>query len=233
MDFTLEKIIQKPTWKQVLLDLIITEQINPWDVDIAKMADGFIKKIKEINDMELYLSANMILASAILLKYKSSVLDNIKEQEYNEEPIEEYEDETQEREQKPEIKKLEFLTRLPPKRPITLQEIINEIDAIVKFEEKRKKTKKEVYVRKLNIRLDSENIEQQMKDIYLTILKKIEEQDEKLVLFSKLLGNNKNRKKIISTLTTLLHLTKDKKIDIVQKELYGEIKIYPIKEINE
>lgn len=44
----IEKIVEKPTWRTVLVELITTKKLDPWDVDIIALTEGFLEKIKEM-----------------------------------------------------------------------------------------------------------------------------------------------------------------------------------------
>ena len=35
-------------WKEIIFDLIHTEQLDPWDIDISLLAEKFLGKIKEL-----------------------------------------------------------------------------------------------------------------------------------------------------------------------------------------
>ena len=70
----LETMVSKPTWKEILLDLISTNSIDPWNIDLVTLADAFIKRVREMERMDFMMQANVILAASILLKYKSNYL---------------------------------------------------------------------------------------------------------------------------------------------------------------
>ena len=38
-------------WQEIIYDLINTEQLNPWDVDIILLTDKFLAKIEEYEEM--------------------------------------------------------------------------------------------------------------------------------------------------------------------------------------
>lgn len=225
MTFQLEQMVQRPTWKQALLELIITEKLDPWNIDIAKITNGFIEKIKEMKTLELFIPANMILASAILLRYKSDVL-RFQEEHVEQEMVAEEGIETGE---KPQIKELKLLSRIPPKRPITLPELMEELDRVLKYEEKRGKIEKRKVEAILNLKIEARDIEKQMQDVYDMILKQMNGGEH--VLFSDLISE-KEKKDVVYTLLSLLHLSQDNKINIKQKKLFGEIFISPEKNKN-
>ena len=59
------------SWQTVLYDLVKTEQMNPWDLDISLMTQKYIETVKQMKEANLKISGKVVLASAILLKIKS------------------------------------------------------------------------------------------------------------------------------------------------------------------
>ncbi|MDD5022998.1 MAG: segregation/condensation protein A [Candidatus ainarchaeum sp.] len=224
MSIQLEQMVQSPTWKQVLLELIITEKIDPWNVDIVKIAEGFLNKIKEMKTLELFIPANMILASAILLRYKSQVID------LNEQPQVFYDEGTEETIEKPVIAELTPIARIPPKRQITFTDLVEELDKLMEYEEKRGKIEKERVETVLNLKIEGIDIEKQMNEVYNMILDNMN--GGEYVLFSNLISEKKNKREIVHVLLSVLHLTQESKIEIQQKKLFEDIEIVPIREKN-
>ncbi len=221
MSVELEEIIQRPTWKQVLLELIVNEQLDPWNIDIVKVSDGFLKKIKDMKNLELFMPANMILASAILLRYKSTVLRFEEEELVEDVPIEEIEDERIDRKS---IEELELAGRIAPKRPITITELVEELDKVMTYQEEKKKKIERRVERILNLKIEGIDIEKQMEKVYEIILEHMEGNEK--ILFSNLISNKEQRREIIHTLLSILHLTQEKKINLEQEKSFGEIFIW-------
>ena len=62
------------TWKDIIYNLVKTEQMNPWDVDLSKLTAKYIQTVKDMKEMNYQLSGKVLLASAVLLKIKSQRL---------------------------------------------------------------------------------------------------------------------------------------------------------------
>ena len=83
----LEMLMKKDeiTWQTILHDLVNSNEINPWDIDISILTNKYIEIVKKMQESNLFISGKVLLASAILLKIKSerlisediSVLDNL------------------------------------------------------------------------------------------------------------------------------------------------------------
>ena len=67
-------LIDQPAWKSILIELVKKERMNPWSIDISDLTVKYIAKINSLSSTDLRLPANAILASALLLKFKSNVL---------------------------------------------------------------------------------------------------------------------------------------------------------------
>ena len=65
------ELAQQPEWKQILVDVVKKEDIDPWDVNISVLTDKFMSKLNEMKKFDFRIPANAILASSILLRLKS------------------------------------------------------------------------------------------------------------------------------------------------------------------
>ena len=59
------------TWQTIIYDLVKSEEMNPWDIDISKLSAKYLDTIKKMKQTNLFISGKVVLASAILLKIKS------------------------------------------------------------------------------------------------------------------------------------------------------------------
>ncbi|MEM3422185.1 MAG: ScpA family protein [Candidatus Bilamarchaeaceae archaeon] len=219
-----ERIVVKPTWKEILLDLIAQNKIDPWNVDIVKLADEFLNRVKELKTLDLGLHANVILAAAILLKYKSDYLKYfsappvIAEVQEVQEIIDTSLIETQ----------LSLVGRLPPKRQITMDELIAEMEKVIKYETNEiKRMPKGAITKTIDLVLDLEDIEKLKEEMLSRVKNNIDESG--FATFSSIL-REKTRMEIIQVLISLLHLAQEKRVSIYQEKLFGEILIAIIEE---
>lgn len=217
MDLPLASIVRKPSWKQLLIDLVVTEKLDPWDIDIVKVADGFFKLVREMEKVDFHMPANLILASAILLKYKSNALRVFIEPEpMGEEALPELiiEDEGM-------VLPLQIKSRIPPKTPLTLNELITEMEKAIKYDDAEIPARARAAPREtLEITLPDYDIEKEMEKLYFRM--KEEMDSESLVLFSSLI-KQKTPTETIRTLAPLLHLAQEKAVGLRQDKFWGEI----------
>ena len=73
-------------WIRMIKESIEKKKIDPWNINIAEIADLYMGKIKEFKRFDIRLSADVILVGGILLRMKSEVLygecEVVNEEEY-------------------------------------------------------------------------------------------------------------------------------------------------------
>ena len=63
-------------WQEIIYDLINTEQLDPWDVNITILTDKYLEKVKKIEGANFVISSKVLLAASLLLRIKSEILLN-------------------------------------------------------------------------------------------------------------------------------------------------------------
>ncbi|MFA5077022.1 MAG: segregation/condensation protein A [Candidatus Micrarchaeia archaeon] len=206
----IERMVLKPTWKEMLLEMIASERLDPWNIDITVLANGFLKRIKNMKDLELHVPANVILAAAILLKYKSNVL-NFAVEAQPEEVAENYAPE--------EIPQIELVSRIPPKGPITMEDLMREMEKVIKYDNPappKLKPADEI----MNLPAPKFDIEERMDSVFTKVKGKVD--GEGWTTFSQLLDGG-GVEEMVYTLLPLLHLCQRRMVDLKQDEFFGEI----------
>jgi len=213
-----EKIIKTilyDDWEQVLI--LMTQDMDPWDIDIVKLSEKFTKYIKVIHSRNLRVPARIILASSIIYRMKCEVLPIWESEEKDEENNEDL-DKEEFIEAGPEIKipPLYLPVKREVKRKITLDELVEALNKAMKVRKKR--IMRQIVVLEMN----QKNFTEHMEKFYEKILEILE--SEGLIFFSEF-EKNKRKEEIIRDFASLLQLMKDKKIVCEQKELFDEILI--------
>ncbi|MFH1520761.1 MAG: hypothetical protein ABID61_03890 [Candidatus Micrarchaeota archaeon] len=221
-----ESMVSKPTWKDILLDSISSNSIDPWNIDLLALSDAFIKKVRDMERMDFVLQANVILAASILLKYKSNYLKIFNYQT----EITEFVPEETDHIAISEIPALAFASRIPPKRQITLDELIGEMEKILKYDNvERVHIPRGAIVETIDMELSEHDIERDM-DLLLTDIHSNTD-GEGWSLFSRI-TNGADPRQTIYSLVCLLHLVQFGHVDIRQDKLYGEIFIQSLNKQN-
>ncbi len=198
------------TWEGLIRDIIVDEGLDPWDIDIIRLANRF----KEIIDkIDIATAGKFVLVSSILLSMKSERIFQKEEEEIEELIL-------------PILNKREIKLkpRIPAarKRPITLNELIAALKKAVEVKERRekRKKKKEVEFKPKAFEVKKVKIGELIQNLYdklTAMFKKFE-----IIPFSKLVPSW-NRKDIVWTFLPLIHLSAKHKVKLNQEEEFGEI----------
>ena len=222
-------------WQEIIYDLINTEQLDSWDIDIIVLANKYLEKIRKIEEADFFISSKVLLAASLLLRIKSEILlnkyiKNIDEilfgkSEEKKNPLERIElDE--------EIPELVPRSPLPRFKKVTLQELIDSLNKAITTENRR--IKKEIInrnaLRQSSFSLPKKkfNIKDKIKEIYGSLFSHLKDEEKKKVSFTELIGKNKEER--IIALLPLLHLECQKKIWLEQEGHFEEIHIW-LKEV--
>ena len=64
------------SWQAIIYDLIRTEQLDPWDINLEVLADKYVLIIQQIEEANFFISSKVLLAYSLLLRLKSEILKN-------------------------------------------------------------------------------------------------------------------------------------------------------------
>ncbi|MDE1871430.1 MAG: segregation/condensation protein A [Candidatus Micrarchaeota archaeon] len=152
----LQEFVKNATWRELLMELVDTNRLDPWDIDIAKVVDSYIAAVRKMQIMDLHIPANIMLASSILLRMKSETV-NILHEEETLEP----EEELQTFRTIPDVPMLVPRLRLQPKRKITLGELMDALGDAMKVTEKRQSVVRQ-RAEPINLVIEREDIDEKM-----------------------------------------------------------------------
>jgi segregation and condensation protein A len=226
------------TWQTIIFDLVKKEEMNPWDINITLLAQGFIKLVKTLKEMDFRISGRVILAAAILLRLKSSKLldEDITELDkliaMNETTEEEFYEELEAEMASGAIlpngernNDFQLIPRTPQprKRKISVYDLVDALNKALEVKDRREgKAPGEAP----EVKAPKEHIDISIviEDILHQIRKYYGEKQSQLT-FSMLLPSESREDKVY-TFIPLLHLTNQRKIDIDQEKHFGDIDIH-------
>jgi len=219
----LEMIIKEESWEELIYNIVSYEGLDPWDVDIIKLTDSFLKYIEGVKTLDFRIPAKVVLVAAILLKLKSEVLSPIKGEgmEYFPESgltVDEFEQIRQE---------LSNLSLKPPierhvKRKVTLEELVDALNKAMRVEEKKEKVKRILGRRLRNEIGEEEDIEIRINELMSEIDGLLFKLKSEKVEFSKIV-EKWERDEIIRNFMPLLYLSSRGKVETEQEEFFKEI----------
>ncbi len=219
-------------WQEIIYDLINTEQLDPWDINITILTDKYLLIVQEIEEADFFVSSKVLLAASLLLRIKSEILLNKYIKSIDEILFGSKEKLSHVLER---IELDEIVPDLIPRSPIprmkkvTLQELMEALNKAIGTENRR--IKKEIInknaLREAEISLPKKkfNIKNKISEIYSKLFKHFDENKEhKKVSYTDFIGSEKEER--IISFFPLLHLENQKKIWLEQEEHFEEIYIW-------
>jgi segregation and condensation protein A len=228
LDIILDK--DEITWQSIIYELIKTEQMDPWDVNVSLLTQKYIATIKELKEHDFRLSGKVVLAAAMLLKIKSirwitediAALDNLFHSAQDE--MEDFLQDLDERFEPREVIDTQLIPRTPQprKRKVSIYDLVAALEKAL--EVKHRRVLRDIPNLDFHAPAKKRDVSLIIKDIYLKITSFFAAKKERLT-FSMLTPSGSKEDKIY-TFIPLLHLTNQRKIDIEQYQHFGEIEIF-------
>jgi len=217
------------TWQTLIYELVKSEQMDPWDIDITLLTKKYIDIVQKLKELNFRISGKMLLAAAVLLKIKS---DRLLGKDLNDfdslfaQPQDDMfgEDILIEPHLMTDQQKLDLIPRVPQprKRKVSIYDLVNALEQAL--EVKRRRVMDSIPDYSIEIPEKKKDVGEIIKDLYTRIKGFFIVNRGKKLTFTHLIPSS-SKKDIVYTFIPLLHLTNQRKIDLDQKEHFGEIEI--------
>lgn len=216
-------------WQEIIYDLINSEQLDPWDIDIIILTNKYLEKISALEEADFFISSKVLLAAALLLRIKSEMLLNqyvksIDEILFGRKETKKHQLERIELDE--EVPALVPKSPLPRLKRISLQELMQSLEKAIITENRR--IKKEIIrknaLREIEIKVPKKKftIKEKIKEIHIKLVGVLKQR--KSIPFSEFAGNSKEER--IASFSPLLHLETQKKVWLHQNRPLDEIHIW-------
>ncbi len=218
---------EKLSWKAIIYDLINSEQLNPWDIDISLLSTKYLEKIRDLEEHNFFVSSKVLLAAALLLRIKSEILlnydlKNLNDALFGKKEVKKYVQERIEFDE--DVPDLIPRTPLPRFRRVTLQELMSALGKAIKTETRRIKrvTLERQHEIEAAVALPRKgiNLKEEIKRVYGKLREIFKTREDRLA-FSHLAGEKREDR--IAHFVPLLHLDNQKKVWLEQHEAFDEI----------
>ena len=223
---------KEPSWQALIYELIQTEQLDPWDINIALLAQRYLEKIRQLEEANFFISSKVLLAASLLLRIKSEILLNeyirsldeilFGKKEQEKKPMEKIEiDEN-------ELPELFPRTPLPRFRQVSLQELMSALNKAISTESRR--IKREISEKQaerwaqVDIPKTRINIRDRIRQIYAKVSVFFKKKPKSKLSFTELAG--KERESRIAAFLPVLHLSNQQKVWLEQEGHRQEIWIW-------
>ncbi|MBI2175794.1 segregation/condensation protein A [Candidatus Woesearchaeota archaeon] len=235
MQIVLGKESNEVTWRSMIYELVKSEQMDPWNVDISVLSKRYVQMLKKLKELDFRVSGKMVLAAAILLKMKSNLLvgeemaelDRLMspqdEESMNEGFYEEL-DSAYAREHD-QYSPQPLLPRMPQprKRKVSIYDLVISLQKALEVRDRR-------VVRSMprgTIEVPHRKVDmgKLIGDVYGRVMSMFSPQSK--LTFTQLLPKDATKETKILTFMPLLHLANVdyRKLDLLQQENFGEIEI--------
>lgn len=218
----------KLSWQAIIHDLVNTEQLDPWNIDISLLANKYLEKIRILEESNFFISSKVLYAAAWLLRLKSEILLN---QDLPDLDAILYGRKDQEKKSVQE--RIEFdedvpglipRTPLPRFKKVTLQELLASLDLAINTENRRIRkvvlAKQQEMETSISLPKTRINLKDRIHEVYEQ-LKEIFSKQENKVAFSDISGKTSEER--IATFVPLLHLDNQQKVWLEQPGHLEEI----------
>ncbi len=227
---------EEVSWKTIIYDLVKSQQMDPWDIDITLLTQKYIEVIKEMKEHDLRISGKVLLAAAVLLKIKSthlvendiSKLDALISQSQGLDDVEE--------ELSGELgeggRKIQEKYTLIPRNPqprnrkVSIHDLI---DALQRAMATKKKILAKIKPVRFHLPLKKTDIMDVIRDIYHKIEYYTHKDGTITITFNRLLPPHAGREEKVYTFIPLLHLENQEKVELAQEKPFEEIQVSLLK----
>jgi segregation and condensation protein A len=213
--FDIEDLVKEATWKDILIELVKKNELNPWDIDLIDIVEKYVGAVKSMQIFDLRVPANIILAAAVLLRLKSDMLE-LEEKVEQEGIAEEFA-----RPYVP-VDGLSLRLRLPPKSRVSLNELIVALEDVMKLKEYREAKSADEF-RTVPMIFNRADVEADIEEIYATVKNNMD--SEKMLSFSGLKDIAKKEDPLLDLFIPLLFLASKNRVLLIQEKFFEEILI--------
>ncbi len=211
----MQMIISDQSWEQIIQEVITSEALDPWDLDISRLSDRFASHISKLDTMDFKVPAKYVIISAVLLRMKS---DDLQLLDFGREPEADFEPEIASGGfERVDVSPLALPPRRVAHRKIVVEELISALRRVLATQERREVR---AHIRP-NIEISDFDIEERINSLYGRISLLMGQMDGELK-FSDVVPKWE-RGHIIDTFLPLMYLDNARKLHCRQEEFFKDI----------
>jgi segregation and condensation protein A len=222
------------SWQATLHELVNSEQMDPWDVDITILTGKFLDFIKQMKETNLKISGKIILAAAILLRLKSGRfidfdLTNLENLMNSSEEYAEFDEAGNPIYNKANPNDFKIFPRTPQarKRKVSIYDLIGALEKML--ESQQKKVNAIIPLKPLPpMNLKHADINLVIQDVQKRLFAHCDANNTDKLKFSNIVPSDR-KEDVISTFVPLLHLTNQRLTDLNQEVAFNDFDIHVLK----
>ena len=222
------------SWKSILYDLVKSEQMDPWDIDITLLTQKYIQIIKAMQEHDFRISGKILLAAAFLLKIKSahlvdhdiSNLDKLINQ--GEESMDEEDLFNDLGDTKKEKQQFALIPRHPQprSRKVSIHDLVEALQRAMASKKRILAKQKPVRFVLPERKVDIMGV---IRELYHKIVYYTNKESSEKLSFTQLLPPRAGRPEKVYTFIPLLHLENQHKVETEQAKPFDEIDVRLLK----
>ena len=235
MDLLLKQ--EDVTWRTILYDLVKTEQMNPWDINITLLTQKYIDTIKKMQEHDFRVSGKILLAAAFMLKMKSAhlldhdiahldlLLHQTEEDIEGDELLDEFSAGSLTKKDKQQFTLIPRNPQ-PRSRKVSIHDLVDALQRAMASKKKILARQKPVKFIMPERKID---IMEAIRDIYHKITYYINKEKGNKTTFSQLLPPRAGKQEKVFTFLPLLHLENQREVETMQSKPFDEIYVKLLK----
>lgn len=219
------------TWQSMIYELVRTEQMDPWDIDVTVLSHRFLDMVGKLKKLDFRVSGKIVLAAAILVRLKSNrllaedlgnlnrliAMSEEPDEEFFEEPSEDYSAAV-------DRDKFRLIPRTPQprKRKVSVFDLVEALQQAL--EVKKRRARLHIPDVQVSVPQNTKDISVIIREIYSQIVDFLRAQQQKKMRFSELVPSGGRNEKVYAFMP-LLHLDNQRRIDLGQEKHLSDIDI--------
>lgn len=218
------------SWKSIIQNLVSSGEIDPWDVDISLLTQKYLERLRTYKEANLKVSGKVLLAAALLLKIKSRKLVGEDISDFDrllagdvssDEFYDSLEQELARGEAVAIAQNIELVPRspMPRKRKVSVYDLVRALEKAL--EVKKRRVLQSIRDADVDVPREKFDIGAAIMNLWSKI-KMFFTGGQERIAFSQLVSGPSKKDKI-HTFIPLLHLSNEQKVELEQKEHFGEI----------
>jgi segregation and condensation protein A len=224
------------SWKNIIFQLIESEQMDPWDINISLIAQKFLEQLRKLQEMDFRIGGKVVLASAVLLKLKA---DKLRDEELMaldkliqdaEEPIDLGLDDPgfEEPFSWGEGGKPTLIPRTPQprKRKVSVYDLVEALEKALEADARRPEYVAPKTLDTIDPPTHHVDISVVIREVYEHIYGHYETLKNKEHLMFHQIARSDDPRDMVMTFIPLLHLENARKVEMQQEEHFGPISVH-------
>jgi len=222
-----EMMLADYSWEQVVYDLIASQGMDPWNLDLNLLSKSFLNYIKKIEELDFRIPAKYVIISSVILRMKS---DNMRllniPSETDDQLIDSGEDLLDGQPPNPigniDLNFFSLNERRRPSRQVMVTDLISSLRKVLNSQDRKEM---QLEAARSKIRINTDSVVDRINRVFgkiNSLLNRMKKEEE--IQFSKVV-DKWERKEVVEHFLPIVYLDNQKKIQCRQNEFFEEIYI--------